>query len=43
MEIIFKKEISDLDICIEQLKHCSLLEECRIKTLCEKVITKQYI
>ena len=37
MNILSKKEISDLDICIEQLKLCFLLEECQIKNLCEKV------
>ena len=38
MEILSKKEISDLDIYIEQLKLCLPLEECQIKNLCEKVI-----
>ena len=37
MEILSKKEISDLDIYIEQLKFCLPLEECQIKNLCEKV------
>ena len=37
MEILSKKEISDLDIYIEQLKLCLPLEECQIKNLCEKV------
>ena len=38
MEILSEKKISDLEICIEQLKQCLLLEECQIKNLCEKVI-----
>ena len=31
-------EINDLDKWIEQLKQCQPLEECQVKTLCEKVI-----
>jgi len=27
----------NLDICIEQLKNCYLLQECQMKILCEKV------
>ena len=33
-----KGEIADLDKWIEQLKECQRLEECQVKTLCEKVI-----
>ena len=38
MEISSKREISDLDIWIEQLKFCQPLEEIQVKNLCEKVI-----
>ena len=38
MSNISKNEISDLDKWIEQLKQCQPLEECQVKTLCEKVI-----
>ena len=35
----FSKDINyDIDIWIEQVKNCYLLEECQIKNLCEKVI-----
>ena len=34
----FSKDINyDIDIWIEQVKNCYLLEECQIKNLCEKV------
>ena len=33
-----KIEIYDLDIWIEQLKNCYILEESIVKILCEKVI-----
>ena len=38
MNILSKKEISDFDILIEQLKRCIPLAECQVKNLCEKVI-----
>ena len=33
-----KIENNDLDIWIEQLKNCYILEESKVKILCEKVI-----
>ena len=36
-----KGEIADLDKWIEQLKECQPLEECQVKTLCEKVIKQK--
>lgn len=37
----FSKDINyDLDIWIEQLKNCYLLQECQLKNLCEKVKNK---
>ena len=38
MSKLSKSEISDLDKWIVQLKDCQPLEECQVKTLCEKVI-----
>ena len=38
MSKLSKSEISDLDKWIAQLKDCQPLEECQVKTLCEKVI-----
>ena len=39
-----KIEIFDLDIWIEQLKNCYLLDECQVKILCEKVNnSKKYL
>ena len=38
MSKLSKSEISDLDKWISQLKDCQPLEECQVKTLCEKVI-----
>ena len=37
-----KIEIYDLDIWIEQLKNCYILEESKVKILCEKVKFKFY-
>ena len=38
----FSKDINyDIDIWIEQLKNCYLLQECQLKDLCKKV--KYYI
>ena len=37
MDILSKREISNLDIWIEQLKCCLPLEESNVKYLCEKV------
>ena len=37
MDILSTREISDLDIWIEQLKYCLPLEECHVKNICEKV------
>jgi hypothetical protein len=42
MSKLSKSEIADLDKWIEQLKECQPLEECQVKTLCEKVINKFY-
>ncbi len=42
MEIPSKREISDLDIWIEQLKFCQPLEEIQVKNLCDKVIKNNY-
>jgi hypothetical protein len=42
MSKLSKSEIEDLDKWIEQLKECQPLEECQVKTLCEKVILKKY-
>ena len=36
MSTLSKTEIADLDKWIEQLKECQPLEECQVKTLCEK-------
>lgn len=39
--IKFSKDINyDLDIWIEKLKNCYLLQECQLKNLCEKVKNK---
>ena len=38
MSKLSKSEISDLDKWIAQLKDCQPLEECQVRTLCEKVI-----
>ena len=39
----FSKDINyDLDIWIEQLKNCYLLQECQLKNLCEKVKNNKY-
>ena len=38
MSKLSRGEIVDLDKWIEQLKNCQPLEECQVKTLCEKVI-----
>ena len=38
MEITSKRELSDLELCINQLKYCLPLEEIQVKNLCEKVI-----
>ena len=44
MSKLSKSEISDLDKWIAQLKDCQPLEECQVKTLCEKVIkSKNFI
>ena len=40
MSKLLKGEISDLDKWIEQLKNCEPLEECQVKTLCDKVNNK---
>ena len=40
MSKLSKGEISDLDKWIEQLKNCEPLEECQVKTLCDKVNNK---
>ena len=39
MSKLSRGEIADLDKWIEQLKNFQPLEECQVKTLCEKVIT----
>ena len=41
MSKLSRGEISDLDKWIEQLKNCQQLEECQVKTLCEKVIKRK--
>ena len=41
MSKLSKGEIADLDKWIEQLKKCQPLEECQVKTLCDKVINKK--
>ncbi len=39
----FSKDINnDLDIWIEQLKNCYLLQECQLKNLCENVKNNKY-
>ncbi len=43
MSKLSKSEIADLDKWIEQLKECQPLEECQVKTLCEKVNKKYNI
>ena len=44
MSKLSRGEIADLDKWIEQLKKCKPLEECQVKTLCQKVInTKKLI
>ena len=40
MSKLSKGEISDLDKWIEQLKNCEPLDECQVKTLCDKVNNK---
>ena len=40
MSKLSKGEIADLDKWIEQLKNCEPLEECQVKTLCDKVNNK---
>ena len=42
MSKLSKGEISDLDKWIEQLKNCEPLEECQVKTLCDKVNNKKF-
>ena len=41
MSKLSKGEVSDLDKWIAQLKDCQPLEECQVKTLCEKVIKRK--
>ena len=41
--MLSKKEITDLEINIEQLQHCFPLEECQIKHLCDKVNKFNYL
>ena len=41
MSKLSRGEIADLDKWIEQLKNCQPLEECQVKTLCEKVINNK--
>jgi hypothetical protein len=33
-----KDDMNILDIYIEQIKNCYILQECQVKNLCEKVI-----
>ena len=38
MSKLSRGEIADFDKWIEELENCQPLEECQVKTLCEKVI-----